>query len=118
RRLARLALRDVYGQAAINAGPRPTRISVDENTERITVEFEGVTGALSSAGRITGFNLHHSSGRVIGAVFRAHVDPNHGNIVFVDYDGRLPDGALLSYGWGTNPNCTLVDAADMAVPAF
>ncbi|PYV13366.1 MAG: hypothetical protein DMG07_14770, partial [Acidobacteria bacterium] len=118
RRLARLVARDVYGERPLEAAISLHAIEHDPAAERILVRFAGVHGRLRSAGRITGFSIRREDGSEVPAIFAAQVDPSDPATVVLRYQWPLPARVGLVYGWGINPNCNLVDDADMAPPCF
>ena len=118
RRLARLALRDLYGEREIEPAISLQSIDHDPVGERIRVRFAGVHGRLRAAGRITGFSIRREDGSEVPAIFSAQVDPKDPAAVVLRYQSPLPARVGLVYGWGINPNCNLVDEADMAPPCF
>lgn len=118
RRLARLATGEartltlgratVAGRSAIPTGDRLT----------VRLEFDGVSGALRAPGRVNGFSIRDSSGCPLPRVYGAEIDPTDAAAVLVHVSPVPEADAELWYGWGTDPSCNLVDAADGAVPAF
>ena len=46
--------------------------------------------------------------------YRADVDPSDSATVLLHTGGKLPDDAVLHYGFGKDPYCNLGDEADMA----
>lgn len=120
RRLSRLAL---SGGTSPNVA-RIQRVSDTPNDLiRLRLICQGVSGTWSTAGPIPGFEIHDGSGvhphlTVVDA--RPCFDePQHLEIV-VRSSGRAPleEGVALAYGRGLNPTCSLVDGADMPLPAF
>jgi sialate O-acetylesterase len=84
----------------------------------IKVKFADVTGKLQAEGRISGFGLYTPEGEWIPAIFRADVDPSDGSTVLLHVNGKIPEGAVLHYGFGRDPSCNLRDGADMGVLVF
>ena len=122
RRLAHLALMDLYGKRDRKPGPQLASIRVVEDPDpkdhKIFVRYTGVNGSLRAAGRISGFSLHLEDGSEVRAIYDAYVDPDTSDTVVLRYQHSLPPGTGLAYGWGTDPFCNLVDARDMAAPGF
>lgn len=119
RRLASVALADVYGHD-VSCGITVDR--VERRPGRIVVRFGGVTKALrvpDPAGRVPGFTMTTAAGELVPHAFfdmRLDRDDPHA-VELVSVEGAAPAG-LVSHGWGLNPFCQLTDAADHAVPAF
>ncbi len=119
KRLARLAL-------SSSDGPRVTKIEMGETTPNgfvtLRVVCEGVTGGWVPRTRIVGFEIRHAPG----------VEPRDLTVIEANADARDPkvinlllcggyqayENMELGYGLGHNPPCTLVDEADMPMPAF
>jgi sialate O-acetylesterase len=132
RRLARLALR-LTERPDIAAGPRirsiepwltPTGLG-----NGLRIRFQGMTGAWSRTETIRGFALHAADGT--GAVAGAGDAAEPPVLVNAWVDEEAADGSLLllldlpplpgeriSYAFGTDPLCDLVDGADMPLCAF
>jgi sialate O-acetylesterase len=77
-----------------------------------------VNGRLRAAGKVAGFSIHNSAGGLLPLVYAVDIDPRDGAAVLIRLTGKLPAGAVLRYGYGTDPYCNLTDDADMAAPAF
>jgi sialate O-acetylesterase len=110
RRLANLAL----GQA--KRGPRPVSATFRDGIVR--VEFADVNGKLRSDGRLSGFSIHGADGAPLPLIFKMRLDPADPNAVMLHFGGKLPEGAMLRYGFGKDPYCNLRDELDMAAPVF
>lgn len=110
KRLANLAL------GRTRPGPRP--VSATFSSGVVRVAFSDVNGGLKSAGRISGFSIHVNQGEPLPLVFKARVDPADPSAVLLSIGGKLPEGAVLRYGYGKDPYCNLRDQADMGVPVF
>jgi len=109
-RLANLALQRT------KRGPRPVSATLSNGIVRVV--FSEVNGRLVSAGRISGFSIHDSSGQAVPRIYKALVDPNDPSAVLLYVGGKMPEGAILHYGAGRDPYCNLRDEADMAAPVF
>lgn len=122
RRLAHLALMDLYGRRDREPGPQLASIRVVEDPNpkdhKLFVRYRGVNGRLRAAGRISGFSLHREDGSEVRAIYDAYMDPDRRDTVVLRYQQSLPPGTGLAYGWGTDPYCNLVDERDMAAPGF
>jgi sialate O-acetylesterase len=46
------------------------------------------------------------------------VDSAEASTVLLYVQGKLPQNAILWYGFGKDPYCNVRDAADLAVPVF
>jgi sialate O-acetylesterase len=84
----------------------------------IRVKFANVTGSLRADGRIGGFSVHTRTGEWVPLIYRTDVDPSDGAAVLLHTGGKLPDDAVLHYGFGKDPYCNLRDEADMAALVF
>lgn len=119
-RLADLASHDLFPRlknyGELKRGPRPAAAKFANGV--VKVSFLEVNGRLQSEGRISGFSIHGSDGHAIPLIYKARVDPAEASTVLLYVQGRLPDKAVLWYGYGDDPYCNLRDAADMAVPVF
>lgn len=120
RRMANLACHDLFpavaGCGALRRGPRPGAVEVTQNQLRI--RFEDTNGRLRSRGRIAGFSIHGPDGGVLPLIYRAAFDPANPATVVLKLNSRPPAGATVRYGAGKDPLCTVLDEADMALPAF
>ncbi|HEX5324868.1 MAG TPA: sialate O-acetylesterase [Capsulimonadaceae bacterium] len=119
RRLANVALANVYGQSA----PRGISLGgVKKDGGAIRVRFEGVSGGLKAydpAGRTPGFAIGVNGERPeTSLIFKAQVGKENPGEVVLQTQEETPAGAELWYGWGLSPFCQLTDQADMAAPAF
>jgi sialate O-acetylesterase len=118
KRLARLALVDLYGVESWKKGPLLGPVRIDSDAGLIYVRYTEINGSLRAKGRVSGFSLHCPDGAEIAALYDAQIDPKRTDTVVLKYADKLPQGVRLAYGWGTNPYCNLVDDADMAAPCF
>ncbi len=64
-----------------------------------------------------GSSIRKDDGTEIPLIFDAAVGPLKDTVI-LKLSGPIPEGAKLWYGYGLDPYCNLVDALDMAVPAF
>ncbi len=118
-RLARQALRLAHARMKIAPGPHLARADVEgEKRDRIRVWYTGAHGDLGPDRNIRGFSVRDAAGADLGLVFDALPDPREPGAVLVSLRAPAPAGATLWYGWGSDPACTLVDAAGNAAPAF
>lgn len=118
RRLANLALADVYGRPS----PAPITVaSVTRHNDVLRVGFGGVNGALHTpdpAGRVSGFALQAGDAEPNDHdIYRTRIAAS-GTAVELLLNESAPADARPAYGWGLQPFCQLADEADMAVPAF
>ena len=119
KRLANIALRELFGRSDIKKGPRPTGTFVDnpEGT-RVRVRFAEVNGRLTAPGRISGFSIRSAQHHLYRIVYKMEVDKASPTDVLLHLTEPCPQNAFLWYGFGIDPYCNLVDEADMAVPVF
>jgi sialate O-acetylesterase len=117
-RLAKLAHRDVFGNRALERGPRPAKVVHSAADRTIRVEFSGVNGSLLPLESIHGFSLAGADGVVLPLIYDAKVDPAAKNVVILRIQNAAPAGAKLWYGRGLDPVCNLVDEEDFAAPVF
>lgn len=122
-RLANLACHDLFpakaGCGALQSGPRPVGARMDGH--RIVVEFKGVNGHLRSAGRLNGFAILDSTGKIVPTIYSQRVSETNPNVVELLLGGeKLPDTPLLGYGigFGRDMYVNLSDDAGMAAPVF
>lgn len=130
-RLAKIALRDVYG---FPGATTPTLEGVSQpSPDRLVVSFRGVNreaatrpnamaipdrrGGLLPERHVAGFAIRDAEGKDLPLIYEAMVAPS-GTAVVLKLGGPVPPGASLWYGGGLNPFCNLVDSADMAAPVF
>jgi len=119
KRLAGLALRDLYAFDGNRQGPRLNAIERADTPfgPQLRLTFNGAYGRLESAGPVSGFSLTDPEGRDLHAVYRQELDSNERDTVILWVD-RIEEGAQLWYGKGLNPRCALSDSAGMALPVF
>jgi sialate O-acetylesterase len=134
RRLARVALRQLYGQTGattpnldqVTKGPGPTLV-VKFRGVNLRADHEGEPGTpsggasgavgLRPARHIAGFSVRSEEGSEIPVIFDAAVTPERDRVL-LKLSGAIPPGAQLWYGYGRDPYCNLTDSLDMAVPVF
>lgn len=122
RRLAQIALRELFGQIGAST---PTFDKVMATQGALVVKFKGVNMNPSSGNEfglrperhIAGFSIRDADGAIIPSIFEAKVGPARDTVV-LKLAGRPPKGSFLWYGHGINPDCNLTDEMDMAVPVF
>ncbi len=119
KRLANIALRELFGRSDIQKGPRPAGAFVDnpEGT-RIRVRFMEVNGRLTAAGRISGFSIRSAQHHPYRIIYKMEVDKASPTDILLHLTETCPQNATLWYGFGIDPYCNVVDEADMAVPVF
>ena len=110
-RLANLA-----APGGIKKGPRPVSARLENGIVRVL--FSDVNGSLHAPGRISGFTIHGPSGDPVPLIYKMRVDPDDPSAILLHLDRKLPEGAVLHYGWGKDPFCNVTDSQDMAVPVF
>jgi sialate O-acetylesterase len=109
------------GMAAVAAGKAkkgPHLESVSISGQTIRVKFAEVNGELTSEGRIGGFSTHNSAGELQEFIYKATIDAVDKSTVLLHFQGKLPDGLMLSYGNGKNPYCNLRDKAGLGALVF
>ncbi len=144
-RLARLALREQFGQIGamtptldrVTQGPHNTLVlkfkgvnmsaSINHRMgqgQGMGMSFGGTNspGEAASAGlkperHIGGFSIRKADGTEIPLIFEAAVGKARDSVI-LKLTGPVPAGALLWYGHGLDPLCNLTDGLDMAVPVF
>jgi len=121
RRLAKAALANTYDVESMQPGPRFRSATVEGSPQRptIRVTFDHVNKRLSPDQRVAGFTIRSADGsQIVNNYLNASVIADSPNEVRIDSDLPIPAGAVLWYGYGWNPYCNLVDALDIAAPAF
>ena len=109
RRLALLALRDVYGEDRTAEGPTFAGMSVEG--DQVRVRFEHASGLAASDGIVRGFAVAGEDGRFFWAEGR--ID----GATVVLRSPRVERPVHVRYGWADNPAATLVNGAGLpAVP--
>jgi len=118
-RLAVQALRLVFGKPGMTAGPRPLRARIEgPKRDRIRLRLRGVNGRLLPARNIRGFSVRDARGQDLELVFEAKLESGRRDEVIILVREAPPKGAVLWYGYGLDPVCTLIDAKGMPAPAF
>jgi len=119
KRLANIALRELFGRSDIQKGPRLVGAFVDtpEGT-RVRVRFADVNGRLTAPGRISGFSIRTAQHHPYRIIYKMEVDKASPTDVLLHLTEACPQNAFLWYGFGIDPYCNVVDEADMAVPVF
>lgn len=118
RRLAKIAHRELFGQRELERGPHLAAVKAAADGRTIRVVFSEVNGRLFPSRKVEGFSVHGNDGSPLNLIYNARVDPESPNTVLLKLRGPVPADAHLHYGRGLNPVCNLVDAEDMAAPAF
>lgn len=109
-RLANLA------DGSTRRGPRPVSAKLSGMT--IRVEFAEVNGRLTHEGRLNGFTIVDAQGNAIPTIYRQQISKDNPNIVELFLGLKMPEGAMLQYGYGRDPYVNLRDEAQMGAPVF
>mgnify|MGYP001770747660 FL=1 len=119
KRLANIALRELFGRRDIQRGPRLLEARVD-NAEgtRIRVRFADVNSRLTAPGRVAGFSLRTAQNHPYRIIYKMEVDHAAPSDMLLHLTEPCPENAFLWYGFGIDPYCNVSDEADMAVPVF
>jgi sialate O-acetylesterase len=128
RRLSKVALRELFGQAGATT-PTFDRVTRGPGNT-LVVKFKGVNLVAeppAAPGRpvvglrplrhIAGFSIRKEDGTEVPLIFDAAVG-NARDTVVLKLTGKVPEKAALWYGHGYDPDCNLTDGLDMAVPVF
>ena len=111
RRLAALALGNVYGRPMIASGPLFDRFRIDGNEVRISFKYaQGLK--TSDGGRVKGFALAGADHRFVWADARIE-----GETVIVS-SPSISKPVAVRYGWGDNPLVNLYNKADLPASPF
>jgi sialate O-acetylesterase len=143
-RLARLVLRDQYGQIGattptldrVTRGPHNTLVVKFKGVNMTATAphglapgqmmgmsgtavstTEGSNSGLKPERHIAGFSIRKADGTFIPLIFEAAVGKARDTVV-LKLSGPVPAGASLWYGYGLDPQCNLTDGLDMGVPVF
>jgi sialate O-acetylesterase len=118
-RLANIAEANLFG-GKVQAGPRVatiTRVGTGYGLH-LRVAFSDVNGALTAAGRPSGFSVSEgAAGEVKPCVYNVEIAPDDPNALLV-WVNEFPKDAHLWYGRGIDPYCNISDEAGMALPMF
>ncbi len=128
RRMARQALA-LQAHPGMSVGPRLQRLealSIERGIWRrealgaVRLHFTGVTGAWTPADHMCGFEVRTADGAATpdNAVFQVCPDRQVPGALHLELNLPLAKGQAITYGWGLNPPCSVVDAADMPLCAF
>jgi len=118
KRLANLALKDLFGHSEVEYGPSLDWITpVPFRQPRFRLHFKGINGRLCASGRVDGFSLRDASENPLHLILKSLVSED-GQTIDLFLRERPPADAYLWYGYGLNPHCNVVDKLDMALPAF
>lgn len=110
-RLARLALRRLYGREVEDSGPLYRGMAREGS--RVRLSFDHVDGGLEAeGGALTGFAVAGEDRKFHWAEARIE-----GETVVV-WSDRVPDPVAVRYGWAANPRCNLYDAAGLPAAPF
>jgi sialate O-acetylesterase len=109
-RLARLALRRVYGQDIADAGPRYASHRVEGG--RVSIAFDAQADLVARGGELRGFGLAGADRRFHAA--HAAID---GRRVLLHADAA-PAPLAVRYAWTNDPDATLFDAHGLPAAPF
>ena len=99
-----------------SAAPELADVTLQASPLAIRVRYRNVEGGLTSAGRPTGFSLRRPDGYHDDKIYKVLLEGDTAVLLLSD-DATL-DQCGLYYGYGYNPYCNIVDAADQAIPGF
>jgi sialate O-acetylesterase len=117
-RLANLALRDLFGRQDLATGPELAGVSlIPFRFTRFRLTFTNCNGMLHSSGRVSGFSISDTKGNDLHLIYKMALAEDGRSIDLFLRDAP-PAGAMLWYGCGLDPLCTITDSRDMALPAF
>jgi sialate O-acetylesterase len=146
-RLARIALRELFGHAEASTPTLDRVTKGPDNT--LAVKFKGVNmgpgrsmamgaigmgargvmgGATMSPGEvnsvglkperhIAGFSIRRADGTPLPLIYEACLGRARDTVV-LKLNRPVPEKSMLWYGYGMDPYCNLTDGSDMAVPVF
>ncbi len=109
------------GMAAVAAGKAkkgPHLDSVTVDSQKIKVRYTEVNGKLTAQGRVTGFSIANAEGLTVPLIYKASLDPLDSSAVILHFQGKLPEGASISYGAGRDPIANLRDELGLGAPVF
>ena len=81
----------------------------------VVVKLDGVIGKLQAAGSPRGFEITDNTGTIY--VYRVDLNGSRAILRTCLQPGEV-NGRLLHYGLGTNPACTITDAAGRSIPVM
>lgn len=123
RRMARAMLQLVDAKRRFKPPIALRRCSIEKDailgTANVVAEFDNVEGALQTDGghRANGFKVTSDATLGDENVYDIQLSGNRA-IVRTFYNLEEIRGRKLHYGYGTNPFCNIVDAADRSLPVF
>ncbi|HNY40540.1 MAG TPA: sialate O-acetylesterase [Bryobacteraceae bacterium] len=103
-------------EAKVKRGPRPVSATVEGNS--VLVKFDQINGHLTHRGRLSGFTIHDAEGKPVQVIYRQRISSKSPDTVELLFGGKLPEGALVFYGYGKDPYVNLEDSLRMSCPAF
>lgn len=101
-----------FAAGSAKRGPRLKSVEMKDGV--LAVSFDEVNGKLVSEGRVSGFSIHGIHGEEVQAIYKATIDKDKINL---SIQGKLPEGAVLHYGFGKNPYCNVRDEEGFGVLA-
>jgi sialate O-acetylesterase len=111
RRLALLALADVYGQKIEARGPTYDSMSVDR--DQIRIRFKHADGlATQDGGAVQGFAIAGADHKFVWA--QAEIEKD----TIVVYCDDVHQPVAVRYAWGDNPKCNLINKAGLPASPF
>jgi sialate O-acetylesterase len=110
-RLSRLALHDVYGRKT-GEWSGPLYKSAQVAGKKMVLVFEHAAGLKAALGELKGFAIAGPEQKFVWASTEIA-----GDKVTV-WSDRVPEPAAVRYGWASNPNGNLVNAADLPASPF
>lgn len=118
RRLAMLALRDLYGKTEWQHGPELNYLTpVPSRFKQYRMHFKGVNKTLQAVDRPSGFSVRDQKEKDLGLLYKTLLAPDGKSIDLFLFD-QPPPGSCLWYGYGLDPYCNITDSEDMALAAF
>lgn len=118
RRLAKIALRELFGEKGIERGPRLASVELSQDRRTVRVKYAEVNRGLLPAAKVEGFSLRRKDGSEVKLIYNASVDPRARDTVVLKLQSPAPADAFLHYGAGFDPLSNLTDEEDMAAPVF
>jgi sialate O-acetylesterase len=111
RRLAALALANVYGRPIVPSGPLFDRFKIDGNEVRISFKYAQGLRTIDG-GRVKGFAIAGADHRFVWADARIE-----GETVVVS-SPTISKPVAVRYGWGNNPDVNLYNKANLPAAPF